>query len=481
MAAALIAEEIRRLRSSRTTPDNGKTSHEPGQLKIGSRIIHFRDPDSTHTAIKNIFEQRIYDFEAIKPNPVIIDAGAHIGIATLRFKQLYPDAQITCFEPDSASLTMLHRNIDINSLENVEVIQAALSDKDGEAGFHTDGADGSRVDPGASGKCRTVRLSRFLNSPVDMLKLNVEGAEFDVLNELDVAGKLGLVERIVIEYHGWPDGQQSLGEILSILAKNSFRYLLHDFDDQTNPATKPPFRIRRRSPWFCLIYAERTGELHLQQSHTLKAIVSTPVPVSRVFGLDRGQPIDRYYIEQFLATHTTKIRGRVLEVADDTYTRRFCSDAIRSVDILHAAHGNKRSTIVADLSRPDSLPANSFDCIILTQTLHCIFDFRSAIANAHNALRPGGTLLATVPGISQISRYDMERWGDYWRFTTLSARRVFDSVFSPGIVTVRGYGNVLSAQAFLNGQCAEEFAASELDCVDRDYELLIAVAARKDG
>ncbi len=94
-------------------------------------------------------------------------------------------------------------------------------------------------------------------------------------------------------------------------------------------------------------------------------------------------------------------------------------------------------------------------------------------------LKPGGVLLATVPGISQISRYDMDRWGDFWRFTTLSATRVFQEVFGRRDLTVEAFGNVLTAMALLQGLSVEELTIRELDHRDPDYELLITVRACK--
>jgi SAM-dependent methyltransferase len=202
-------------------------------------------------------------------------------------------------------------------------------------------------------------------------------------------------------------------------------------------------------------------------------------PISRVFGLDRGVCIDRYYIENFLAQHAEDIRGHVLEIGEDTYTRRFGGDRVARSDVLHVQEGNPKATVVADLTCADSIPSDAFDCIIFTQTLQFIYDVRAAIRHLHRILKPGGVLLATFPGISQISRYDMDRWGDYWRFTTLSARRLFEEVFPPGKVTVRAYGNVLAAVAFLHGLAAEELRREELDYHDPDYELIITLRALK--
>ncbi len=202
-------------------------------------------------------------------------------------------------------------------------------------------------------------------------------------------------------------------------------------------------------------------------------------PVSRTFGLDRGQAVDRFYIERFLAEHAGDIRGAVLEVGDATYTRRFGGGVTRS-EVLHAAPGNPAATIVGDLTRADALPAGAFDCVLLTQTLHFIFDVQAAVRTVGRALAPGGVVLATMPGISQLSRHDLNRWGDFWRFTSLSARRVFEACFRPELVRVETHGNVLAAAAFLYGFAIEDLRPADLEKNDPDYELLITVRAVKE-
>jgi len=199
-------------------------------------------------------------------------------------------------------------------------------------------------------------------------------------------------------------------------------------------------------------------------------------PFSRVFGFDRGQCIDRYYIEHFLAQHSADIRGRVLEVADSEYTRRFGGDRVTHSDVLHVSR-TRRATLVADLTRTNQFPHDAFDCIILTQTLQVIYDIKAAVSTLSRILKCGGVVLTTVPGICQISRYDMDRWGDFWRFTTLAARRLFEEAFPAENVEVKAYGNVLAATAFLYGLVAEDLRDEELLDSDQDYELLITVRA----
>jgi SAM-dependent methyltransferase len=202
-------------------------------------------------------------------------------------------------------------------------------------------------------------------------------------------------------------------------------------------------------------------------------------PISTHWGFDRGLPVDRYYIERFLAAHAADIRGRVLEVADNEYTRRFGGDRVTCSDILHDVEGSPRATLVADLARADHVPSDTFDCIICTQTLQLIYHVQAAIETLHRILKPGGTLLATVPVITQISRADMDRSGDYWRFTSAAVKRLFTERFPGGSVTVESHGNVLASVAFLHGLAFEELNRSELDYTDPDYEMLVTVRAVK--
>lgn len=202
-------------------------------------------------------------------------------------------------------------------------------------------------------------------------------------------------------------------------------------------------------------------------------------PASRNFAFDRGTPIDRFLIERFLGGHSMDIRGRVLEVADRGYTTRFGGDRITQSDVLHAVAGNPEATIEGDLATGQGLIWDVYDCLVLTQTLHVIYDIHSVVKNIHRMLKSGGVALVTIPGISQISRYDADRWGDYWRMTPDSAKRLFAEAFPAEGVKVESYGNVRLAAAYLYGLAAEEISPSALTEVDRDYPLMLCVRAVK--
>ena len=201
-------------------------------------------------------------------------------------------------------------------------------------------------------------------------------------------------------------------------------------------------------------------------------------PISPCFGFDRGLPIDRYYIHNFLSRHAKDIYGRVLEIGDDSYTRQFGGDRVITRDVLHVKQGNPIATFVGDLTNADHIPSNTFDCFILTQTLQFIYDVPAALSTVHRVLKPSGVVLATFSGISQVAG---DEWGDYqcWSFTARSACQLFQEYFPSDHVDVETFGNCLTATSFLKGLCAEDLTQKELDYHDRHYELLITVRAVK--
>lgn len=204
-------------------------------------------------------------------------------------------------------------------------------------------------------------------------------------------------------------------------------------------------------------------------------------PVSRVYGSDRGTSVDRYYIDNFLKANKESIKGNVLEIGESRYSKAYGEDRVDSYEVLHVKDDNPQATIVGDLTDLETLPKNSMDCFIATQTFNFIFDVSNAIEGAHYLLKPGGVLLATVSGIGQISRYDMDRWGDYWRFTNKSLEELFGQVFKGGVQIVN-MGNVLTATASLQGVSIEDIADKKLlDKVDNDYQVILGIVAQKEN
>ena len=202
-------------------------------------------------------------------------------------------------------------------------------------------------------------------------------------------------------------------------------------------------------------------------------------PISSTWGFDRGVPVDRFYIDRFMRRHERDVRGRVLEIANPAMTLRYGGDRVTRSDVLHPVAAPAPVTLVGDLASGEGIPEAAFDCAIVTQTLLLVYDVQAAIRTLGRILAPGGVALVTVPGITKISREDMDQWGQFWSFTSASLRRLFEEAFDAQRVSIEAYGNVLAATAFLHGLSAGELTEDELLHRDRDFEVLLAVRAAK--
>jgi glycosyltransferase involved in cell wall biosynthesis len=200
-------------------------------------------------------------------------------------------------------------------------------------------------------------------------------------------------------------------------------------------------------------------------------------PICTNFGLHRGTPVDRHYVEAFVAAHRGDIKGRVLELDDALYCRRYGTRIVQQ-DVLDIKADNPRATIVGDLSVAGVLPEEAFDCLVVTQTLQFIYDMKTAVREMYRALKPGGILLLTCPGISQIYP-GIEGEGWFWSLTRAGAERMFSAVFGAANVAVEAHGNVYAAVCFLEGLVLEEIDTAKLDVRDSSYPVIVAVRARK--
>ena len=213
-------------------------------------------------------------------------------------------------------------------------------------------------------------------------------------------------------------------------------------------------------------------------------------PLSPEWGFDRGFPVHRYYLEQFLSGQVADIRGHTLETEDGSYTHQFGKARVTKSDVLDLNQGNPYATVIKDLTCPDQFPADTYDCILITQTLQLIYDLPAAVKTLYRILKPGGVVLATMPGLTRNGRAKpdqsavrtcVDNWSDYWcwSFTTVAAKRLFAEAFGAANVEVKPYGNVLSAIAALQGMATQELTQPELDYCDRAYQVLITVRAVK--
>ena len=173
--------------------------------------------------------------------------------------------------------------------------------------------------------------------------------------------------------------------------------------------------------------------------------------------------MDRRYIEAFIRTHRRAIRGRVLEVQDNSYTMKFGTDRVSASVVVDIDASNPRAALIADLEDVGSLSRDSYDCIILTQTLHLLRRPDRCIDNCLRALRPRGVLLATAPSVSRVSPTYPD--SDFWRFTPAGMAELFTRQW-PGDFSVHAFGSVRTCGAFLLGEAQEDLPAAVLDYHD---------------
>jgi SAM-dependent methyltransferase len=209
----------------------------------------------------------------------------------------------------------------------------------------------------------------------------------------------------------------------------------------------------------------------------LWAAAAPAAPLSAHWGRERGTPIDRWFIERFLAEHAVDIRGDVLEVKDDGYTTRF-GVGVESSAVLDVEPANPAATVVADLGEPSAFPRERYDCFVLTQTLQFVYDLEAAVESVYACLRRGGVCLATVPVVSRLNRPETNR-GEFWRLAPAACERLFANRFGADAVEVTAYGNAAACVAFLAGAAAEELSAGTLSRPHPLFPLLVGVRAQK--
>jgi peptidoglycan/xylan/chitin deacetylase (PgdA/CDA1 family)/glycosyltransferase involved in cell wall biosynthesis len=202
-------------------------------------------------------------------------------------------------------------------------------------------------------------------------------------------------------------------------------------------------------------------------------------PFSDCWGLERGQPVDRVYVEAFLERHAGDIRGHVLEVKDTGYTTRYGADRVTAKSVLDIDATNTAATIIGDLTVPDTLGDEQFDCVVLTQVLNVIADAKAALANAVASLKPGGVLLCTVSALNRVSCEPGGQDGDYWRFTEAGLRHLCAELLPPDSFEVGSHGNVASCTAFLYGLASDEVPPEHLAVDDPAFPLIVTLRVVK--
>jgi FkbM family methyltransferase len=218
-------------------PTGSKLALLNGLLPLSGKRMGFDiqhpEPGTATFLYREIFARQHYYFQTIKLAPFVFDCGANVGVATMYFKWLYPQARVHSFEADAPTFAILQENIRTNHLTDVSAHHCALWDENGEIDFFNDPSKPSMLHMSTDaarlkGQRTTVparRLSEFITEPIDFLKLDVEGAEHRVLQDLVVSGKISLVSQMVIEYHHRLGGSKScLAGFLKTLEESGFEY-----------------------------------------------------------------------------------------------------------------------------------------------------------------------------------------------------------------------------------------------------------------
>lgn len=198
-------------------------------------------------------------------------------------------------------------------------------------------------------------------------------------------------------------------------------------------------------------------------------------PLSDKFGFDRGLPIDRYYIEEFLNENKRCIKGRCLEVHDSAYTIRFGKDKVTKADVVDIDIQNKLANIHTDLSDAKNIPDATYDTLIITHTIGLIPEHEKAIANFYRILKPGGHLLLTASTMGPF----IENGSGFWRYTSKSIPYMLGKYFDKKTITTTTYGNALTGQAFWVGMAAQDISKEELDFKDNRFPIIVTAICKK--
>jgi len=213
-----------------------KKRYEEKKINFLNYKIRVPDALSFIWQFKEIFVDESYKFESKLTEPVIYDCGSNIGMSCIYFKKIFSGAKIKAFEADPKISRYLKENLNANGLNDVEVIDKAVWVNDGGVELNIEGADGSSIyTEGKKQKVSSIRLKDLLDSEsrIDMLKMDIEGAENDVI--LDCGNRLKIVNNIFIEYHSYTNSQQKLSELLNVLKQNNFRYFIRNDSSRNMP------------------------------------------------------------------------------------------------------------------------------------------------------------------------------------------------------------------------------------------------------
>lgn len=260
-------ERIRRaLRLLRTEHERRRLRRTPSGalVHVGGFEIRTNDGPNLAVLVGDVLRREVYRFHATRPDPLVLDCGANIGLSVLYAKTLYPGARIHAFEPDPAVFLYLEENVARAGLDGVESHRVAVAGRRGTLAFWSDGKYSSTLadyhegppEPGWKRvEVEAVPLADYLVESVDFLKMNIEGAEWDALEA--AADRLQLVSELVVEYHHLPGLPRTLHKILELLHDSGFEYVVSDFGLDSYPPRRPPIELAPDTRYYRHVYARR--------------------------------------------------------------------------------------------------------------------------------------------------------------------------------------------------------------------------------
>lgn len=324
-------------------------------------------------------------------------------------------------------------------------------------------------DNNADGSDGIKRPTRDLIDTSKRVLLMVKNA-WDILCQLEDFG-FGKEKIILGENEIWENDTENERLVKTnsfIFYKSGKKYLKENISNSEWEITNNTDYVNAKNNVLRIVYSSNKNVQAIKKLNIM--------PVTRDFGTSRGKAIDRVFIEKFLKENRNDIHGDVLEIGDNYYTRTYGSDYVSHV--MHV-EGWGEDAFKGNLETGEGLTNDSYDCLILTQVLMFIFDIGKVVKNIYEILRDDGIALITVAGISQISRYDADRWGSYWRFDYKALEKLFIPYFGEDNVSIQTYGNVKLATAMMYGLCFEELEADDFSVVDQDYPLIYTIKVKK--
>lgn len=223
-----------------------------GRFTFPFGALEYVDGKSLKWQYWEIYIRHAYDFDAGREDPIILDCGGNIGLSAIWFKHRYPRAKVTVFEADPRIAEVLSANLLTLGLSDVQLVKSAVWTQAGQVAFASDGADGGRVDPHQGQQIvDAIRLAEFIREPVDLLKLDIEGAEYAVIRDLCETGAISRVRRLICEVHGRPGDSLALAALLRQLADHGLSFTMAgarsapDLPGESEP-TPFPFAPDRR-------------------------------------------------------------------------------------------------------------------------------------------------------------------------------------------------------------------------------------------